>query len=76
MLSEDANKRFCDEVVRRLQHNPKLGCMEIILELAEENGIDPAAAGRMLNETLRQVVQAEANSMHFRTVKGPSLPLK
>lgn len=76
MLSEEHNRRFCDEVERRLSRTKQSSCMEIVIELAEESGLDPGTAGRMLNSSLRQLLEVEARDLHFRAIsQTKKLPL-
>jgi hypothetical protein len=50
--------------------------MEIVLEIAEEKGIDPFSAGKMLSASLREMIESDAKRMNFRTArKSNSLPL-
>ena len=48
--------------------------MDACLEYCKDNNIEPESLGRLVNKSLKQKIQVEAENLHFLQ-KSSSLPL-
>jgi hypothetical protein len=50
--------------------------MDCVLEISEEMGLDPSAAGKLLTKPIVEKIQQEANNLHLlKKKKSKRLPL-
>ena len=74
-LDDKAKLSFSSKVLERVQKT-KLSYMDCILELSEEMGLDPSAAGKLLTKPIIEKIQEEAKEKHLlKKTKGKKLPL-
>lgn len=74
-LDDKAKLNFSNKVLERVQKT-KLSYMDCILELSEEMGIEPNAAGKLLTKPIIEKIQEEAKDKHLlKKTKGKKLPL-
>jgi hypothetical protein len=63
-IDESAKEKFSSKVLNRVA-STKLSFMECILELADEMGIDPSAAGKLLTKPIIEKIEQEAQSLNI-----------
>ena len=74
-LDDKAKLSFSSKVLERVQKT-KLSYMDCILELSEEMGLDPSAAGKLLTKPLIEKIQYEAQERHLiKKSKSRKLPI-
>jgi hypothetical protein len=76
MYIDDAAKdKFSNKVIDRVK-STKLSFMDCILELSEEMGLEPSAAGKLLTKPLIEKIQQEAQELHLmKKSKSRKLPI-
>lgn len=75
-IDEQAKEQFSIKVIERFKKT-KLSFMDCVLELSEEMGIDPIAAGKLLTKPLIEKIHQEAKDLNLikDTKKSKKLPL-
>jgi hypothetical protein len=74
-IDENAKDKFSNKVIERAK-STKLSFMECVLELSEEMGLDPSAAGKLLTKPLIEKIQYEAQERHLiKKSKSRRLPV-
>jgi len=74
-IDESAKEKFSNKVIERAK-STKLSFMDCVLELSEEMGLDPSAAGKLLSKPIVEKIQAEAQDLHFmKKSKTRKLPV-
>lgn len=74
-IDENAKEKFSNKVLERVK-STKLSFMDCILELSEEMGLDPGAAGKLLTKPLIEKIQYEAQERHLiKKSKSRKLPI-
>ncbi len=75
MYIDDAQKeKFSTKVLERVK-STKLSFMDCVLELSEEMGLDPSAAGKLLTKPLIEKIENEAKNLHLIKEKNKSRKL-
>ena len=74
-IDDNAKDKFSNKVIERAK-STKLSFMECVLELSEEMGLDPSAAGKLLSKPLIEKIQYEAQELHLmKKSKSRKLPI-
>jgi hypothetical protein len=74
-IDEAAKEKFSNKVIARVQ-STKMTFMDCILEITEEMGLDPSAAGKLLTKPIIEKIQQEAQELHLlKKSKSKKLPL-
>jgi hypothetical protein len=74
-IDDNAKDKFSNKVIERAK-STKLSFMECVLELSEEMGLDPSAAGKLLTKPLIEKIQYEAQELHLmKKSKSRKLPI-
>lgn len=74
-IDDLAKEKFSNKVLDRVK-STKLSFMDCILELSEEMGLDPSAAGKLLTKPLIEKIQQEAQELHLiKKSKSKKLPI-
>ena len=74
-IDENAKDKFSNKVIERAK-STKLPFMDCVLELSEEMGLDPSAAGKLLTKPLIEKIQYEAQERHLiKKSKSRRLPV-
>lgn len=74
-IDEAAKEKFSNKVIERVK-STKLSFMDCILELSDEMGLDPSAAGKLLTKPLIEKIQYEAQELHLmKKSKSKKLPI-
>lgn len=74
-LDEKAKLTFSSKIMERVQRT-KLTYMDCVIELAEEMGIEPNTAGKLLTKPIIEKIQEEAKDKHFlKGAKVKKLPI-
>ena len=63
-IDETAKEKFSNQVLLRVK-STKLPFMDCVLELSEEMGLDPSAAGKLLTKPLIEKIQSEAQDLNL-----------
>lgn len=63
-MDEKAKQEFSAKVMERVQKT-KLSYMECVLELSEEMGLEPTAAGKLLIPPIVKEIEAEAKNLNL-----------
>lgn len=75
-LDDKAKTSFSSKILERVQKT-KLSYMDCVIELAEELGIEPSTAGKLLTKPIIEKIQEEAKDKHFlKKGKAKKLPLE
>lgn len=74
-IDETAKEKFSNQVLSRVK-STKLPFMDCVLELSEEMGLDPSAAGKLLTKPLIEKIQSEAQDLNLiKKSKSRKLPI-
>ena len=74
-IDDTAKEKFSNKVIERAK-TTKLSFMDCVLELSEEMGLDPSAAGKLLTRPLIEKIQYEAQERHLiKKSKSRKLPI-
>lgn len=74
-IDDSAKEKFSNKVVERVS-STHLSFMECVLELSEEMGLDPSAAGKLLTKPLIEKIEMEAKNLNFiKQKKTRKLPI-
>jgi hypothetical protein len=74
-IDDIAKDKFSNKVIERVK-STKLSFMDCILELSEEMGLEPSAAGKLLTKPLIEKIQQEAQELHLmKKSKSRKLPI-
>jgi hypothetical protein len=74
-IDETAKEKFSNQVLERVTLT-KLSFMDAIIELAEEMGIDPGTAGKLVSRPIVEKIQIEAKEKHLlKNCKTKKLPV-
>lgn len=73
-IDDAAKEKFSTKVLDRVTKT-KLSFMDCVLELSEEMGLDPIAAGKLLTKPLIEKIEEEGKKLNIlknkKTVKLP-----
>tara|TARA_Y100000004_G_scaffold80940_1_gene90953 strand:+ start:141 stop:326 length:186 start_codon:yes stop_codon:yes gene_type:complete len=61
-------------MIEEMVQEKKLTYMDACLHYCEENNIEPESLGRLVNKSLKQKIQVEAEGLHFLP-KTSTLPV-
>lgn len=74
-IDETAKEKFSNKIIERVK-STKLSFMDCVLELSEEMGLDPTAAGKLLTRPLIEKIQTEAQILNLiKKSKSKKLPI-
>jgi len=74
-IDESAKEKFSNKIIDRVKLT-KLSFMDCVLELSEEMGLDPTAAGKLLTKPLIEKIQTEAQTLNLiKKSKNKKLPI-
>jgi hypothetical protein len=75
-IDETQKEKFSSKVLDRVK-STKLSFMECVLELSDEMGLDPSAAGKLLTKPLIEKIENEAKNLHLikEKIKSKKLPI-
>jgi len=74
-IDESAKEKFSTKVVERVK-TTNLSFMECVLELSDEMGLDPTAAGKLLTKPLVEKIEMEAKTLNLiKNNKNRKLPI-
>ena len=74
-IDDSAKEKFSSKVIERVKLT-KLSFMDCVLELSEEMGLDPTAAGKLLTKPLIEKIQYEAQNLNLiKKSKSKKLPI-
>jgi hypothetical protein len=74
-IDDSAKEKFSSKVIERVKLT-KLSFMDCVLELSEEMGLDPTAAGKLLTKPLIEKIQHEAQNLNLiKKSKSKKLPI-
>ena len=75
-IDEAAKEKFSSKIIDRVKIT-KLPFIDCVLELANEMGIDPSSAGKLLTKPIIEKIEVEAKFLHFikETNKNSKLPV-
>ena len=74
-IDDTAKEKFSNKVIERAK-STKLSFMDCVLELSEEMGLDPSAAGKLLTRPLIEKIQYEAQELNLiKKSKSRKLPI-
>jgi hypothetical protein len=74
-MDDSAKEKFSLKVIERVK-STNLSFMECVLELSEEMGLDPSAAGKLLTKPLIEKIEMEAKDLNFiKKGKTKKLPV-
>ena len=74
-LDEKAKFNFYSQIMKRVEKT-NLSYMDCVLERAEEMGIEPNTAGKLLTKPIIEKIQEEAKEKHFlKGAKNKKLPI-
>ena len=75
-IDEAAKEKFSSKIIDKVKIT-KLPFIDCVLELANEMGIDPSSAGKLLTKPIIEKIEVEAKSLHFikETNKKSKLPV-
>lgn len=74
-IDDAAKEKFSNKVLERVS-STRLSFMECVLELSEEMGLDPSAAGKLLTKPLVEKIEMEAKNLNFiKQKKTRKLPI-
>lgn len=76
IFDDNASHDFCRDVFTMKERNPLMTYFEVILEVADVWNVVPEVAGKMLDEPLRQKLEAEALELNYlKDRRGGRLPI-
>ena len=61
-------------MIEEMVLNKKVTYMDACLEYCKENNVEPESIGRLVNKSLKQQIQVEAELLHFLP-KSSTLPV-
>ncbi len=61
-------------MIEEMVLNKKVTYMDACLEYCKENNVEPESIGRLVNKSLKQKIQVEAELLHFLP-KSSTLPV-
>ena len=74
-MDDSAKEKFSLKVIERVK-STNLSFMDCVLELSEEMGLDPSAAGKLLTKPLIEKIEMEAKDLNFiKKGKTKKLPV-
>jgi hypothetical protein len=74
-IDESAKEQFSNKVINRVKAT-QMTFMDCVLEISDEMGLDPSAAGKLLTKPIIEKIQQEANNLHLlKKKKSKRLPL-
>ena len=74
-IDESSKEKFSIKVLERVK-STNLSFMDCVLELSEEMGLDPTAAGKLLTKPLIEKIEMEAKDLNFiKKGKTKKLPV-
>jgi hypothetical protein len=74
-IDETAKEKFSTKILERVQKT-KLSFMDCVLELSEEIGLDPIAAGKLLTKPIIEKIEQEAKNLKMlKSKKISRLPI-
>ena len=74
-IDDSAKEKFSTKVIERVK-STKLPFMDCVLELSDEMGLDPSAAGKLLTKPLIEKIEQEGRKLNIlKTKKSPKLPV-
>jgi hypothetical protein len=75
-IDEAAKEKFSSKIIDKVKIT-KLPFIDCVLELANEMGIDPSSAGKLLTKPIIEKIEVEAKLLHFikETNKNSKLPV-
>lgn len=74
-IDETAKEKFSNKVLQRVLKT-KLSFMECVLELSEEMGLDPSAAGKLLTKPIIEKIGEEGRNLNIlKNSKKLKLPI-
>jgi len=74
-IDDAAKEKFSTKVLERAL-STNLSFMDCVLELSEEMGLDPSAAGKLLTKPLIEKIEQEAKNLHLlKKSKTKKLPV-
>jgi hypothetical protein len=74
-IDESAKEKFSNKVLERVTKT-KLSFMDCVLELAEEMGLDPLAAGKLLTKPIIEKIEQEGKQRNIlKKGKTAKLPI-
>lgn len=75
MLGKMEPAEFNRRVIDRWKASESETCMEVVLALCEELGIDPSIGGGMVDDTVKELIQMDAIDLNLIR-KGRKLPFE
>lgn len=74
-IDETAKEKFSNKVLQRVLKT-KLSFMDCVLELSDEMGLDPSAAGKLLTKPLIEKIEQEGRNLNIlKNTKKVKLPI-
>lgn len=75
-IDEAAKEKFSSKIIDKVKIT-KLPFIDCVLELANEMGIDPSSAGKLLTKPIIEKIEVEAKLLNFikETNKKSKLPV-
>ena len=75
-IDEAAKEKFSSKIIDKVKIT-KLPFIDCVLELANEMGIDPSSAGKLLTKPIIEKIEVESKLLHFikETNKKSKLPV-
>jgi hypothetical protein len=74
-IDDSAKEKFSTKVLERVTKT-KLSFMDCVLELAEEMGLDPVAAGKLLTKPIIEKIEEEGKRKNIlKKSKSEKLPI-
>lgn len=74
-IDDSAKEKFSSKVLQRVSKT-KLSFMDCVLELSDEMGLDPIAAGKLLTKPLIDKIEQEGKKLNIlKNKKTPKLPV-
>lgn len=74
-IDESSKEKFSMKVLDRVK-STNLSFMDCVLELSEEMGLDPTAAGKLLTKPLIEKIEMEAKHLNLiKNNKNRKLPI-
>ena len=74
-IDESSKEKFSTKVLERVK-TTNLSLMDCVLELSDEMGLDPTAAGKLLTKPLIEKIEMEAKHLNLiKSNKSRKLPI-
>lgn len=74
-IDDAAKERFSSKILERVK-TTNLSFMDCVLELSDEMGLDPSAAGKLLTKPVIEKIEQEAKTLHLlKKSKTKKLPV-